>query len=497
MQTPQSEIDGRRLLVEPILEELDRREPGVFTYEYRRLAPQGVEGFIIRAYETAGHATLTPRFCVTRDNGTVYYTSTQIPPEDEPFCKTSFSVSLYGGEPWQEGQPDDDDDQFLAGSDAADPEVAIRRLMNWALPPATQLTPPIEPSIVKSLGVVSAGLRQRCLLAADGLRDQPDPVGEIGAILQGTGIELELNPELDAMLCPESQSALGADLRRLNLGRLLWNFPIHHDGRLPLGETVLLAKYTAGGQLPRGRELWLRLASPARRRDPQVLRLGLELLIGENHGHRWDRARWMWDQRHAAALTDEQRWGVAGIPLEKLNVLQRPNQISALEKKLQAGGLSAGGRAALAVVLQDAGRIEDAFTLYDINLCESIQRILGAQEVFGVDCANQEQWPSVLRSQLRRCAPWLLRPGYRSELENVIAKKKPRCGEFRLFTLPGQHHARKESVMLTADDREGTNLRLVLQATASNRLFPFRCWHRPVEIDLVRFGVLSRDFLAE
>lgn len=495
MQTQPGEIDGRRLLLEPILEELDRREPGVFTYEFRRLAPRGVEGFVIRAYETAGHATLTPHFRVTRANGTGYYTSSQIPPEDEPFCETSFSVSLYGGEPWQEGQPDDDDGdgdgQFLAGSNAADPEVAIRRLMNWASPPAPQPPPPIEESIVRSLGVISAGLRQRSLVAADALRDQPH------ANLYGSGIELEPNPDLEAQLSPESQAALSADLKQLNLGPLLWNFPIHHDGRLPLGVTVLLARYTAAGQLPRGRELWLRMSSPARRRDPQVLRLGLELLIGENHGHRWDRSRWMWDKRHAEAATDERRWGVASIPLEKLDIPQRPNQITALEKRLDAGNLAAGGRAALAILLQDAGRIEDAFTLYDIKLCESIQRILGAQEVFGVDCANQEQWPAYLRSQLLRCAPWLLRAEYRSELDLLVVKKKPRCGEFRLFTLPGQHHARKESVMLTADDREGTNLRLELRPTASNRLLPHRCWHRALEIDLIRFGVLPRDFLAE
>jgi len=92
------------------------------------------------------------------------------------------------------------------------------------------------------------------------------------------------------------------------------------------------------------------------------------------------------------------------------------------------------------------------------------------------------------RDILRGCAPWLLADAVRAAADASSARRR-RIPLLKLAIFPGQHHIRKASLVLTAADRNGSGPRLEIQTTGSNRRLHETAWRRPLEIDLLRYGL--------
>src|SRR5262249_32996462 len=104
------------------------------------------------------------------------------------------------------------------------------------------------------------------------------------------------------------------DLRHLSPQAIIRNFPRDEKGRLQVDCMALLAMYQSAVELPRMRELWLAAVGPARRSDPQVVTVKLDLQISENHPHNWSRLRWWWDRRHEWR-SEKERWDITSAEL--------------------------------------------------------------------------------------------------------------------------------------------------------------------------------------
>ncbi len=307
--------------------------------------------------------------------------------------------------------------------------------------------------------------------------------------------------EVIAGLRPESRQALADDLQHLAPVEVARAFPRDDRGRLELDCVVLLAQHASLTPLPPQRAPWLAAVGPARRSDPQVITIRVELVIGENHPHNWSRARWWWDDRHTTT-PEAARWGITGAALREVTAPGRGRRVAELEARWQAGRLAPAERILLCTALQDGGRFEDALRLCDVDYPDELSRILDGERF-----RLRAEWPSPkalddrpvkLRRELWESAPWRFAEALANEQARLDAWTRARPGrgrkrpEARLFILPGAKHARKPGLMMTA--REGGRPRLVFDLTAANTVLPETDWKRPVELDVARWcGDRSRS----
>jgi uncharacterized protein (TIGR02996 family) len=300
--------------------------------------------------------------------------------------------------------------------------------------------------------------------------------------------------EVIAGLHPESRQAMADDLRHLAPVELARAFPRDDRGRLELDCVVLLAQHASLTPLPPQRAPWLAAVGPARRGDPQVITVRVELVIGENHPHNWSRARWWWDDRHTTT-SEEARWGITGAALREVTGPERGRRVAELEAKRQKGKLSPRERILLCTVLQDCGRFEEALCLCDVEYPDELSRILDG-EWFRL----RAEWPNAkalearpvkLRRELWESAPWRFAEALANEQARLDAWTRARSGrgrkrpQARLFILPGAKQARRPGLMMTA--REGGRPRLVFDLTAANTVLPETDWKRPMELDVARW----------
>lgn len=220
---------------------------------------------------------------------------------------------------------------------------------------------------------------------------------------------------------------LGADLARLDLVALVRAYPREDDGRLPLGEAVLLASYPCSEPMSRGRAPWLTACAPAKRREPQVITIRLLAELADNRPHRWNEDRHLWDDRVDPPADDTDLGTLA---------------------------------------LLDAGRFVEALARHGVTLSEEVQAVLRGESSRG------EAWAAALRRALAESAPWRM------------ARCRKRA---RLFCLPGQTHASKTSLFLAP---ASSRVALELESTANNQRLAETLWKRPQEVDLRRCGLL-------
>ena len=285
------------------------------------------------------------------------------------------------------------------------------------------------------------------------------------ACLQGVTPVHQIDRTALADLDPASQEELELDRSNLLPVHLLWNFPRDDRGKLELACTVLLSRYESATSKSPGRRLWLCARGPERRKDPQEVTVRLLSLIGENRVHRWDEARWLWDAR-AQNMSLEERWGMDDVQ-----------------------------RVAECTALLDAGRIVEALALYGIELDRPLAGLLEGIPVQFELRDKTAVWAPRLQEGLRGSAPWLLaRAPERSELVQAEWRKgsarRTAASRLRLLELGGQNQQRRPGVFLTP----GTNApRLILDWSRSNARVPAHTWVRPVDYDLVRFGLIERS----
>jgi hypothetical protein len=262
---------------------------------------------------------------------------------------------------------------------------------------------------------------------------------------------------------------LTSDLESISRERIIANFPADEAGRLDLDTTVLVRTYKTTEPPGKDRDVCLSVVGPAKRRDPQGLRVELLDLIVVNQSHRWDQCRWLWT---AEPVPPTYLWGAApGDTIEE-------------------------GRAYESLQLLDQGKIEEALLLYGVSISADLHLLLGGQEIAPPACCAKpsQAWTDLLIKTFRESAPWLLPAAVTSEVERLNtwrAEKKgrtKRLPELKFVIFPGQFHARKASLVLMGD-LDGKNPRFVIEATASNSRIHDTAWKRPHAVDFERYGV--------
>ncbi|MFC1597757.1 hypothetical protein ACFL5Q_07460 [Planctomycetota bacterium] len=327
-----------------------------------------------------------------------------------------------------------------------------------------------------------------------------DPKAEkkrLQKIVKGLKLRSNLAVVVDATpgrahnLTPEGEATLAGDLDGLLLDRIRDGFPADKRGALALKTTVLLACYGTTSPPARDRKLALAVVGPQRRSDAQEIRVRLEALIPPNQDHCWEHERWRWHADSADA-DSASRWG-APVPVTALAA--RSLSASQLAEQAEKGNADAGDKAALAILLQDEGRLLEALELYGVEVDGDLKRLCGGQKIYPPACCAyaDEKWVQRFHDWMRACAPWLLGQATRREAERIAAwaaekrSRRRRLPVLRLLIFPGQHHSCKASLILTSVDLEGTRPRIEIQATGSNTRLHESGWKRPLDIDLARY----------
>jgi hypothetical protein len=281
-------------------------------------------------------------------------------------------------------------------------------------------------------------------------------------------------PQLAQGLTNAARERLDGDLHHLAVDLVMSHFPRQDDGRFPLEVTVLLASYESHLSQSRDRQMWLVACAPKRRRDQQGITLSLASLIGVNHAHRWDQARWMWDVRHYSA-SEEVRWGVSGLDLDTLGLDQRADHLAFFAQRCTQTDPSLADRVSLCLLLQDEGQIEEAFSLFDVELTPNVLKILYGQPVTDGHSLSEESWAIPMCYALRCAAPW--------RFASTLATGK----RWRILWFPHQTQQRKASLMLTWANKWTRTPALEIEWTASNKVLAETAWKRPLDLDLKRF----------
>ena len=350
----------------------------------------------------------------------------------EPSGRSDFLLSLH----------EDDDDQNAEVWKTANPEECVQRILPWAFPhPWTAPAPIDRAKEERRLAKIAVGLAARTRINC-----------QVG----------DERPDLIQLLSADQREALDRDLASLSIDRVKNQFPWDHAGQLALKTTVLLRAYPTQGAA--GRVVSLAAIGPERRRDVQSIQIELAALIPANHTHRWHDRPWMWQN---VAPPDDLE---AGLQREPDSLAER------------------------SLALLDQGKIEDALSLHGVTLSEELHRLLGGQRISPpACCAHPDQaWTELLIDTLRQSAPWLLPTAALNEAERIreCTGRMPskRALTWKLVVFPGQFHARKASLMISAD-RDGRNPRLLIEATATNARLADTSWKRRIEVDFRRYGM--------
>ena len=172
-------------------------------------------------------------------------------------------------------------------------------------------------------------------------------------------------------------------------------------------------------------------------------------LISENEEHRWDREPWRWDRAAAAATDPATRWGA------------EPASVAPLLDAL------------------DAGNWDDALAAADVRLEEGLRRLLDGRDASPSTRDLTVGWAPRLAEILVGTALWRL-------ADATALLRKGRL--LRIAGLGGVNIQRKPGVFLGLD---GGRPSLALEFNASNERLPEPAWARPVDLDLVRLGLLD------
>lgn len=323
----------------------------------------------------------------------------------------------------------------------------------------------------------------------------PEDLNRLRSIAASVRVPPQVVIEVDAAapslaLADAATNLLAADLEHLSSRLLGLNVPRDDRGRLALGACVLLMSYESGAPLG-GKRAWLTALTPARRRDPQSLRISLQPLAADPYAQRWDDARWLWDTR-AATTPEGVRWGVEGLDLALLDGEERMERIRALSKRC-ASDSSPADQVALCILLQDEGRLDEALALFGIGLGDDVMRLVRGLPISGYLGTSLQSWIAFVRRQLRGSAPWLMPGVIAAEVarREGLSSRPRRPPRFRLCPLPHQTTAARRSLMLVARKRDGTDLTIEIENTGWNYRLAEPSWKRPLEIDLRRFGLIA------
>lgn len=285
------------------------------------------------------------------------------------------------------------------------------------------------------------------------------------------GVELS---EYSFPISADDPASAQSQLALLDEETLLRNFPRDDRGNLQLAQAVLLAELECDQALPRGRRLFLAATGPAKRKDGPIVTLSLEPLISANQAHDWTTRRWMWT---AQSATRSERWGVP------------PEAVAEIDQKKPATG-----RYSKCLQLLDEGQYEEAFSLFDVEVSTEISMLLNGEDFQIEGCCDcmYEGAGDLRATRTRRevweLAPWAFAESLEQERERLTGRQKNKELLLRLFIVPRQKHSQRAMVTVM----EGKNgPKLGLHVSGSNAVAFWHQCRRPIEMDLVRFGLES------
>jgi hypothetical protein len=346
---------------------------------------------------------------------------------------------------------DADDDKNPEVWSAGDANEIVNRIRPWAFPQPRQSPRPID----------KVSERKRLEKIVKGLLARPK---------DATCRVVDAHPEVSQLLTANGLHCFQKDVKAVNARQVITHFPWDASGRLALNTAVLLSIYESTKAPGKGRDLCLAALGPERRSDIQEVRIKLIDLILVNQTHRWDRCLWYW--------TSEIRPDFELLGTDSFSTRED------------------GCLAIQSLDLLDAGRIDEALMLYGVTLSSDVRRLLGGERIKPPACCAHpdKEWTKLLIGTLRQAAPWLLSKAVADEAERLRqwasekSNRRKRSPSLKLFIFPGQHHARKASLML-AGDINGRNPRFVIEATASNARLHDTAWKLPFAVQCLRNGV--------
>jgi hypothetical protein len=451
-----------RQFLEELGAEIERRHPGVFERRFGKPSENVVDGLIITKADVGGYVFVV---------GSCRWSGGMQGGVWRDGARHSYSASILEQREWEHSTMSHSQVRYLesrCSEGAAD--IVDWLVQDWAFERPWRTPCPTDPKAEK----------KRLQRIVEGFKSR-----------SGVTVVIDAEAGPGHNLTPRGEAALRGDLAGLLMDRIRDGFPPDKRGALSLKTTVLLACYETTSPPGRDRKLTLAALGPQRRSDRQEIRVSLEALIPANQDHSWEHERWRW---HAdSADTDPAiRWGVP-VPVEALAA--GTLSASQLTEKVKRGGADAGDKAALAILLQDEGRLLDALELYGVEFDGDLKRLCGGQKIYPPACCAyaDEKWVQRLHDWMRTCAPWLLGNATRREAERIAAwaaekrSRRRRLPVLKLLVFPGQHHSRKASLILTSADLDGIRPRLEIQATASNARLHESAWERPLEIDVARY----------
>ncbi len=362
-----------RQLLEELGAEIDRRHPGVFEWRFGKPCQNVVDGLIITKADVGGYVFVVGSCRWSGGvQGGVWRDGAQ----------HAYSASILEQREWEQPNLSHWQVRFLesrCSEEAAD--IVDWLVRDWAFERPWRAPCPTDPKDEKKrLQKIVEGLQSR----------------------SGVAVVVDAKAGPGHSLTPEGEAALRGDLAGLLPDRIRDRFPPDKRRALALKTTVLLACYETTSPPGRDRKLCLAALGPQRRSDCQEIRVRLEALIPANQDHCWEQERWRWHAESADTDSDIQ-WGVP-VPVEALAV----GALSAaqLAEKVETGRADAGDKAALAILLQDEGRLVDALELYGVEIDGDLKRLCGGQKIYPPACCAyaDEKWVQRFQDWMRGCA---------------------------------------------------------------------------------------------
>jgi hypothetical protein len=234
-------------------------------------------------------------------------------------------------------------------------------------------------------------------------RSPPEPMlsamrARLDAMRDATPATVEDAIDIEPWSLTESGKHQLADARQeLDPGAIQRAFPRDDDGRLSLGERVLLTSVASSKSLAEGRSVYLAVRGPRVRKDGNRLELVLVDAIERNETHRWFDAPWLWRLGSKPPTED--------------------------------------ARAVECVKLLDEGRFDEALALYGIALGPRALRVLEGTPLSS-EATHVDEWRATMRRTLWLLAPWRLQnitvpgrlellPHQRQQMKSWIAFHPP------------------------------------------------------------------------
>jgi hypothetical protein len=302
--------------------------------------------------------------------------------------------------------------------------------------------------------------------------------GDIKGAWKAAGFDVKVKRPLPSATPAIAKKRLLEDLDNIAPDLLAWNLPRDDKGKWLLGRRVPLFRYDTDKR--RMSAFCLVVAVPEKRSGRPEIRA--EWLQADVQTARLDAVPEMFDTRRTKEFARE----LLGVESPKARALW---SLKGLAK----------AAAAQVVPLQHEGQFEEAGRIAGVELDGLLLECMRGRRVAHMCtcCAPLDrqliEWSVMLKKALTtlnfaRVAGLALR-------DQVQCQRSPRKAPIPILPFPLQRHTRKAHLAL--DLRNPERPRLTIDTTGSGNRLPLALWKRPVDIDLLREGLLEADDLPD